>query len=181
MPHEPVMAIHLHQKAGEMAKVNALDRLETRAVPDVREAFTPRSCGAMLEDRLGQAYNEEAFQHLLSIEFKRSERSKRPFLLLLLDLKEQAGTTRDIAPEVAAKLVSSLACCLRETDFIGWYREGQVVGAVLTQSQDVLGAEISHVIGQRVRDALRGTLPASTLERLKMRAYQRPPSLKGRD
>jgi hypothetical protein len=164
-----------------MATVRAVDRLETPVTSDAGEAVDPRSCGAMLEDRVGWAYNEETFQYLVSIEFKRSERSKRPFLLLLLDLKEQTGADKNIAPEVAAKLVSCLACCLRETDFVGWYREGRVVGAVLTQFQKSLGTEGSQVVGQRVRDALRGSLPLSALDRLEIRAYQRPPGVKGRD
>lgn len=147
----------------------------------MQEEFDPCSCGVMLEGRLGQAYNEEAFQHLLVIELKRSERSNRPFLLLLLDLKEQSGTDRDITPQVATKLFSGLACCLRETDFVGWYREGRVVGAVLTQFEDTLRTEIAHVVDQRVREALRGALPSNALDRLQVRAYRRPPSLKGRD
>jgi hypothetical protein len=149
------------------ARVSALNqfRLETGALPLLR----------------GEAYNEEAFQHLLSIEFKRSRRSKRPFLLLLLDFEEQSGTSEDIAPQVASTLFSCLARCLRETDFIGWYRQGRVVGVVLTQFKKVPGTEISHVVAQKVRDAMLGSLSADAFDRLKVRAYQRPPSFMGRD
>jgi hypothetical protein len=169
VPRGSLMAIHLHRGTGE---------LTTRA--NVLE-FDPRYDAVTLEGRLGHAYNEGVFQHLLSVEFKRSQRSKRPFRLLLMDLKEQPGTNRDIAPEVAAKLFSCLARCLRETDFVGWYRVGRVVGAVLTHFQDGIGLESSQVVGQRVREALRGSLPASVLDRLKICSHQRPPSHKGRD
>src|SRR5207249_10194531 len=80
------------------------------------------ACGVALEGRLGEAYNEEAFRYFLAIERKRSERSGRPFLLLLVDLKEQSGVTVRIDPMVAPKLFSALWLCLRETDCVGWYR-----------------------------------------------------------
>jgi hypothetical protein len=178
------MAIHLHSKLGELAirLATRVNTFETPAASGVRQAFDSRSSGIMLKGRLDHAYDEGVFQHFLLIEFKRSERSKRPFLLLLLDLKEEPpATNRNVAPEVATKLFSSLARCLRETDFVGWYREGRVVGAVLTQFQEAPGPEISEVVGQRVREALRGSIPSSALDRLKICAYQRPPSLKVRD
>jgi hypothetical protein len=56
-----------------------------------------------------------------------------------------------------------------------------VLGAVLTQFQEAPGPEISEVVGQRVREALRGSLPSSALDRLKICAYQRPPTLQVRD
>jgi hypothetical protein len=162
------VAIHLHNRGRMMNRAGGLDRfkLEPRAVPG---------------NRRGEPHTEEAFQLLLSIEFKRSERARRSFLLLLLDLEEQSGTNSDIPPEVAATLFSRLAVCLRETDFVGWYRHGRVVGVVLTQSRNVLGPAVSHVVVQKVRDALLGSLPSDVFDRLKVRAYQRPPNFMGRD
>ena len=176
------MAIHLHKKAELAAPMDALNQLprKSEAMLDARGEFDHGSCGVMLESGLGHAYNEETFQLFLAIERKRSERSNRSFLLLLLDLKKQPGADVDIAPLVAARLFSGLTLCLRETDFVGWYREGRVVGAVLTQFEDAPGPEIAHVIGQRLRGALRGGLPSDPLHRLQVRVYRRPPSLKYR-
>ena len=87
------------------------------------------SCGVALEGRPGGAYNEEAFRHFLALEGKRSELSGRPFLLLLVDLKEQPVDLKE-QPEVGAdKLLLALCLCVRETDFVGWYRERRVAGA----------------------------------------------------
>ena len=162
------MAIHLHNRGQMTARASGLNRfrLETRALP---------------ENRRSEAHTEEAFQHLLSIEFKRSERSRRSFLLLLLDLEERPGSNSEIPSQVAVTLFSCLARCLRETDFVGWYREGRVVGAVLTQSRNVRSTAVSHVVVQKVRDALLGSLPSDAFDRLKVRAYQRPPSVMGKD
>jgi hypothetical protein len=162
------MAIHLHKPNQMAVRVGGLDRfrLETGVVSQIQR---------------GEAHTEEAFQHLLSIEFKRSERSRRPFLLLLLDLEEESGANSEIPPQIALALFSGLARCLRETDFIGWYRKGRVVGVVLTQSRNALGAAVSHLVVQKVREALLHSLPSDVFGRLKVRAYQRPPNLIGRD
>ncbi len=83
-----------------------------------------------LQDGAAQAYNEEAFRYFLEIERKRSESSTRPLLLLLVDVR---GADDVIDQATATQLFAGLAGCLRETDFVGWYRENLVIGAVLTQ------------------------------------------------
>ena len=126
--------------------------------------------------RLGQAYNEQAFRYFLAIERKRSERSGCPFLLLLVDLKEQSGVPVRIDPMVAPRLFSALWLCLRETDCIGWYREERVAGAVLTELGDRHPTEVCRLIGQRVSGALSEGLPANVAHRLQVRVYQHPES-----
>jgi hypothetical protein len=147
---------------------------EGGAVSAMRRPSERCSCGIALEGRLGQAYNEEAFRYFLAIERKRSERSGRPFLLLLVALKEQPGLEAGINPTVASDLFSSLWRCLRETDLVGWYREGRVAGAALTELGDGSRAEVPRLIGQRVRGALRDSLPPNIACRLEVRVYQQP-------
>jgi hypothetical protein len=132
------------------------------------------TCGVALESRLGQAYNEEAFRYFLAIERKRSERWGRPLLLLLVDLKEQPGVDVRIDPMVAPKLFSGLRPCLRETDFIGWYREERVVGAVLTELEEGSRTEVSRLVSQRVSGALCEGLPSDIARRLRLRVHQDP-------
>ena len=136
------------------------------------------SHGLALEGRFGQAYNEEAFRYFLLIERKRAERAHRPVLLLLLDLREPPERMR-IDPALAAKLFSSLWRCLRETDVVGWCREDRVVGAVLTQVDDVVPAEVTTVIRQRVSEVLRQGLSADVARPLRVRVYQLRPGPKG--
>jgi len=146
------------------------------AVSDMRGESDRCLCGVALEGRLGQAYNEQAFRSFLAIERKRSERSGCPFLLLLVDLKEQSGVSVRIDPIVAAKLFSALWLCLRETDCIGWYREERVAGAVLTELGDRHPTEVCRLIGQRVSGVLSEGLPANVARRLQVRVYQHPES-----
>jgi hypothetical protein len=127
-----------------------------------------------MESRFGQAYNEEAFWYFLAIERKRSERSHHPFLLVLVDLKELPGADVRIDQTVAPKLFSGLWLCLRETDFIGWYRQERVAGAVVAEVQRGLQGEVSRVLGQRVSGILGARLPSEVAHRVQVRVYQYP-------
>src|SRR2546427_2234497 len=131
-------------------------------------------CGVALEVRLGQAYNEQAFRYLLAIERKRSERSGCPFLLFLIDLKEPAGASARLDAMVANHLFSNLWRSLRETDFVGWYREERVAGAVLIELGDRRPTEVSRLIGQRVSERLYECLPSGVARRLQVCIYQHP-------
>ena len=134
-----------------------------------------RSCAVALEGRLGQAYNEEAFRYFLGIERRRSERSGRPLLVALVDLKAQPDTSARIDPILGSRLFSGLWICLRETDLVGWYREERVAGAVLTQPGDELQTDICPPIGQRIRGALCNVLPSDVARRLRVRVYRLQP------
>jgi hypothetical protein len=134
------------------------------------------ACGGALESPPGRAYNEEAFRYFLAVERKRSKRSARPFLLLLLGLEEPSGMAMDLDPVTTAKLFSGLSQCLRETDFLGWYREGRVVGAVLTLFEESPGADMAQMVVQKVRRTLHAGLPPRALHRLHVRVYRRPPN-----
>lgn len=135
------------------------------------------SCGVALEGQLGQAYNEEAFRYFLAIERKRSQRSGRPLLLLLVDLKPQPGVRVRFDPMIAAKLFSGLWLCLREGDFVGWYRDERVAGAVLTQLADGHRTEVSRLIRQRVSEVLHERLRSSVAHGLQVHVYQLKPHL----
>jgi PleD family two-component response regulator len=131
-------------------------------------------CRVALKDRLGQAYNEEAFLYFLAIERKRSERSGHPFALLLVDVKEQSGGSACIDITVARELFSGLLLCLRETDFIGWYREERVAGALLAELGHEPGAKLARVVIQRVSAVLCERLSSDIARRLQVRIYQYP-------
>jgi hypothetical protein len=134
------------------------------------------SCGVALEGRLGEPYDEEAFGCFLSIERKRCERSDRTFFLILVELTEEPGVSTRIDPRVASKLFLGLHSCLRETDFIGWYREGRIAGAVLTESPNRPRTDVSLGVGQRVSEALAACLPSHLARRLRVRVHQHPES-----
>ena len=130
------------------------------------------SCGLALEDRTGQAYNEQAFRHFLAIERKRAARASRSFLLLLVSLRKEPGASVAINAKAASRLFSGLAGCVREVDFIGWYREERVAGAVLTQGLGTPPPAAVRGIGDRVTQVLNQRLPERDAERLQVRVLQ---------
>ena len=137
------------------------------------------SCGVALTGRLGQAYDEEAFQYFLAIERNRSGRSGRPFLLLLVDLTQAPGVSERFDPLVGVKLFSVLWLCLRETDFIGWYRQERVAGAVLTLFADECRTEVSRLIRQRVSEMLCDRFDVSVTSRLRVHVQLQPNLISG--
>jgi len=130
------------------------------------------ACHIAQEGNLGQAYNEEAFRYFLAVERKRSERSGRPFVLLLVNLKQEPGRTARIEPPVARELFLGLWSSLRETDVIGWYREDHVAGALLVELQDGIGRDVSSMIVEKVSAGLRERLSTNVALRLQVRARE---------
>jgi hypothetical protein len=131
------------------------------------------SCGIALESRLGQACNEEAFRYFLAIERKRSRRSGRSFVLLLVRLRRGRGAPERIDPATAVKLFTGLWLGLRETDQIGWFREGRVAAALLTQIVEPPGTDIVSLVREKIRRSLCDALPVE-MSRLDIRAFRLP-------
>ena len=175
------MAISLHL-SDNSSLMSAPDQRRSRAgtVSNIHAEPDQCSCGLAREGAPGQAYNEEAFRYFLAIERQRSEISSRPFLLLLVDLKKQPRMKERIQPVLAGKLFSALWLSLRETDFIGWYHEERVAGAVLTQRSEIGGADMSGQVRERVTRVMSEQLPKAIADRLQVRVYQLPPTMKSR-
>ncbi|HEX4004986.1 MAG TPA: sugar transferase [Acidobacteriaceae bacterium] len=76
------------------------------------------------------ALGEDAFKRMIAIERKRTERSREPFLLMLLEAGPQNGSTKQA--KTLDGIITALHSCTRDTDVIGWYKNGTTVGAVFT-------------------------------------------------
>jgi hypothetical protein len=124
-----------------------------------------------LSGRLGDVdvYGEEAFQHFLDVERTRARRLERPLLLLLVTLRKCPEKGSAVPASVSSSLMQGLGLCVREVDFIGWYRTGQVVGAVLAQGLDLPNLEASSRIVGRVHSTLAERVPRRIGDRLRVR------------
>ena len=74
---------------------------------------------------------EAAFKRMIAVERKRTERSAKPFLLMLLETGLDQSEEKN--SRVLAKAISALLISTRETDVIGWYQDGSAVGVMFTQ------------------------------------------------
>jgi len=100
--------------------------------------------------------SEENFRRMISLERKRSERSRKPFVLMLLDMGERAASEKN--GKVLEKMVAALALTTRETDVTGWYTNQCCVGIMFTEiGFDDRAATLSTMI-TRVSDTLRQNL-----------------------
>ena len=119
--------------------------------------------------RPGDVYGEEAFQHFLDVERTRARRQERPLLLLLVTLRKCPEKGSAVPASASSTLLEGLGLCVREVDFVGWYRTGRVVGAVLAQGLDLPDSEASSRIVDRVHATLAERLPRRIGERLRVR------------
>lgn len=119
-------------------------------------------------------YDEAAFQYLLGVEQRRSDRSGRPFLLILIGRPEVPGEESRIDPEVAVTLFSRLSNSLRETDFIGWYQFGHLAGAVLTELGEGARLDILEIVRHKVSGDLFEGLPSDVARRLRVQVSRYP-------
>ena len=133
------------------------------------------SSALALDGRPGDVYCEEAFQHFLSVERTRARRSDGSYLLVLVSLRKCPKNGVEFPRAVFSSLLSGLGLCVREVDFIGWYRQGRIAGAVLAQGLDVPDADAPRRIVDRVTKTLSDRLPRSVVDRLRVRVMRLTP------
>jgi hypothetical protein len=129
---------------------------------------------------LPSIYDEEAFRYFLEIERRRADRSGCPFLLMLINIRHGTQNTGAMDDRTAAQIFCAVSACLRNTDFVGWYRTGRTAGGVLTQDSERATDDSLDRISDRVRGALARTLSTSVLRRAQIRLYQVPRAGRGR-
>src|SRR5439155_16800147 len=111
---------------------------------------------APISDRHHFALSETAFHHMISLERKRTERSRKPFLLMLLNAN--GGLAKGQKAELLAQTLSLLSACTRETDAAGWYKSDAVVGVRFTE---IAAGGCKTIVGTmlgRVSEHLRSNL-----------------------
>jgi len=95
-------------------------------------------------------YNDDYFNRMLSLERKRSQRSKKPFMLMLFDISKLLNPHPNIV--VISRVGHILEASIRETDVRGWYRRGQIIGVIFTELESA---------SESVRDKIFGKILAS--------------------
>ncbi|HXN21130.1 MAG TPA: exopolysaccharide biosynthesis polyprenyl glycosylphosphotransferase [Candidatus Dormibacteraeota bacterium] len=114
-----------------------------------------RSVGSSQRKPNSVLVSEETFLHMLCLERKRAERSRKPFLLLLLETGKLVEGPRN--KEILSKIVSALSASMRDTDIRGWYEENAVLGVIFSEISTNKG-EARNAILTKVIAALRSRL-----------------------
>jgi lipopolysaccharide/colanic/teichoic acid biosynthesis glycosyltransferase len=107
---------------------------------------------------------ESVFLQLLRLERRRTERSGRPFMLVLIcceDFRFEPGI------ELARDVVGALSSCTRETDVLGWYEEHKALGLIMTEIRETSTATVEAIL-QKISVLLQQSLPADVYCQLAM-------------
>jgi hypothetical protein len=120
----------------------------------------------------GAVYNEEAFRYLLQVERNRYEASAHSFALALVHVASRPGQTDRIPATVSSQMFSTLTGTLRDTDVIGWYRDGRIIGIILTHLGDAPISDTTREMSVRLTRALTTDLPNDVARTVKVRLYR---------
>jgi len=93
---------------------------------------------------------------MISIERKRTERSRTPFLLMLLDTGNHQISEKN--EKALDNIVSALLASTRETDVIGWYKSRATVGIMFTELVVIDKNSLLSTMLTRVSSTLRDNL-----------------------
>lgn len=102
------------------------------------------------------ALNEDMFRRLIAIERKRTERSKAPFVLMLLEVANPQNSEK--TRRSLECIVNALVIACRDTDLVGWYKDHCIVGVMFTGLVVNDKNSILTAILSRVSDTLRNEL-----------------------
>ena len=117
-------------------------------------------------------YKEEAFRYLLASESKRSVRSGYSFNIFLVYSIDKRGLVVHMDRDVVDTVVEALFRTVRDTDYIGWYLDGRIVGGVLTVQGQDSEVEASSRIQQRLMEIFRAEVSVEKNGRLRIRICQ---------
>ena len=118
-----------------------------------RKAST--ASAALLTSR-EQILQEESFHSMLTFERRRAERSRKPFVLMLLDAS--AAVEDKTADRFMSRVAAVLLKSTRETDLVGWYENGVILGVIFTEISLEFKNPITEILHSKVVNALQDEL-----------------------
>jgi len=108
-------------------------------------------------------FDQSYFHHMLHLERRRTERSKKPFLLVMLDISRLIKTTQEV--KIIDEIKNSLNPLLREVDIRGWYQHNKIIGVLFTEIALMDRVFIDTVI-HKIYDRFHGNLNPEWLEKI---------------
>jgi lipopolysaccharide/colanic/teichoic acid biosynthesis glycosyltransferase len=113
---------------------------------------------------LKEVLTEEVFRRMISLERKRSERTQRPFVLLLMDTGRTRPTEKN--GRILLDILSAMQSATRETDIMGWYETNTAVGVMFTEITLENKLILSTILA-RISEALRSRLTSEQFAEIK--------------
>lgn len=108
----------------------------------------------------------------LYLEQKRTERSRRPFVLILF---ESDSLFRDPGhQEIIDAIRKSLVESTRETDSTGWYKEGSAIGTIFTEIEPGEIHAVTQTLLTRCTNALGAVLRSEAVRQIRISCHRFP-------
>jgi lipopolysaccharide/colanic/teichoic acid biosynthesis glycosyltransferase len=107
---------------------------------------------------------EETFHSMLTLERRRAERSRKPFVLMVLEAG--AFVEAEAGDRCMAQVTSVLLKSTRETDLVGWYKKGMMLGVIFTEISQEFTTPITEILRSKVVNALRKELSSKVTSKL---------------
>ncbi len=137
------------------ATVKDISRHRARRLAIGRNVYKP-------SDLMFKILPEELFLGILCLERKRAERSRKKFLLLLIDAEDARNSDRN--SDILAGVVKAADVARRETDPAGWYKERAVLGIIFTELGSAEDAAAIRRLQAKVHAALAAHLAPQDLD-----------------
>jgi lipopolysaccharide/colanic/teichoic acid biosynthesis glycosyltransferase len=148
------------------ATIGSFIGLGSRRANSRRTSILPSEIPA----RPGVPFTAEVFQSILMLERRRAERSRRPFVLMLVHSNNQTDPDGRILRQALSILVSNT----RESDLVGWYREAVTLGIIFTEMSEGEKAAVAQGLLQHVESVLLGILGEDKISKLAISVHVFP-------
>jgi hypothetical protein len=113
-------------------------------------------------------HDESHFNRLFDIEIKRTKRSKKPFVLILINI---TGLKKSYI--MLNKLQKVLSSDFRETDIRGWYKQESIIGIIFTELYS-FGHDTREAIFGKTLAALHSQIDADDLRKIYVTFHSYP-------
>ena len=115
-------------------------------------------------------YDESLFHRMFELEIKRTARSKKSFILILIHFSDLEKTR---ALELLGRLQKAFSSDFRDTDIRGWYKRDSVVGIIFTDLT-ALGHDTREVLFGKTMAALDSQMDPDELRKIYITFHSYP-------
>jgi lipopolysaccharide/colanic/teichoic acid biosynthesis glycosyltransferase len=133
------------------------------------------------DNGVASLFPEKQFRGLLSVERKRSERSRKHLVLMLIDSEVLPKSKNDQI--ILGQIAETVSRIVRGTDLAGWFEEGTVIGVIFTELGSAEVGLAYKIIESKIKAGLHKAFKISQLGHLRISFYIFPEDSanKGRD
>ena len=139
-----------------------------KAVPEAKRQTVSFANGS---SAMASFLSEDHFRRMLSRERKRSERSRKHLVLMLIDSK---GTKNKKTDALLEQIAVVLGAAIRETDIAGWFETSAVFGVIFTEFGEAEVTTAVKIIESKVTMGLQSAFKESQLSSFQISFYAFP-------